>query len=118
LAEKACLSVEGIPRTGGNVPAGRSLSCGQSGNSEGFTMADPKTERKSRDGDKPAPTLSGDPDRSIELNVKKNPDDEDAKADLGSDESMDASDPSAAAQPGSSKDPAPSSGYPEKSQKK
>jgi len=36
----------------------------------------------------------------------------DAKADLGSDESMDASDPSSATQPGSS-EPAPSSGFPD-----
>ena len=85
------------------------------GNAEGFTMTDPKTEKKKSEGGAPEPTLSRDPDRSIELNVRKNPDDEDAKADLGSDESMDASDPSSAAQPGSSKEPAPSSGFPEKS---
>ena len=61
----------------------------------------------------PPPTLSGQPDRSLELKVKKHPDDKDAQADLGSDESMDASDPSSATQPGSSKEPAPSSGFPE-----
>lgn len=61
----------------------------------------------------PAATLSGQPDRELELKVKKNPRDKDAKADLGSDESMDASDPSSATQPGSSKEPAPSSGFPE-----
>ena len=55
---------------------------------------------------------SGDPDREIELKVKKNPHDKDAKADLGSDESMDASDPSSATQPGNN-DPAPSSSFPE-----
>jgi hypothetical protein len=55
---------------------------------------------------------SGAPDRELELKVKKNPDDKDAKADLGSDESMDASDPSSATQPGSD-EPAPSSGFPE-----
>jgi hypothetical protein len=60
----------------------------------------------------PPPVLSGDPDRELELKVKKRPDDEDAKADLGSDESMDASDPSSATQPGSS-EPAPSSSFPE-----
>ena len=75
-------------------------------------MTDPKTHQK-RD-EKPAqPTLSGDPDRELELKVKKHPDDEDAKVDLGSDESMDASDPSSATQPGSSDKPAPSSGFPE-----
>ena len=66
----------------------------------------------------PPPTLSGSPDRSLELKVKKHPDDEDAKVDLGSDESMDASDPSSAAQPGTSKEPAPSSGFPEDVDKK
>ncbi|MBA3668024.1 MAG: hypothetical protein H0W65_09910 [Sphingomonas sp.] len=60
----------------------------------------------------PTPTQSGAPDREIELKVKKNPHDKDAKADLGSDGSMDASDPSSATQPGSS-EPAPSSGFPE-----
>lgn len=69
--------------------------------------ADQKTEKKP-----PPPTLQGDPDRELELKVKKHPEDEDAKVDLGSDESMDASDPSSATQPGSS-EPAPSSGFPE-----
>ena len=66
-----------------------------------------KTDQKA-----PPPTLSGEPDRELELKVKKHPEDEDAKVDLGSDESMDASDPSSATQPGSSK-PAPSSSFPE-----
>ena len=66
----------------------------------------------------PPPTLSGAPDRSLELKVKKHPDDKDAKVDLGSDESMDASDPSSAAQPGTSNEPAPSSGFPEDVDKK
>jgi len=74
-------------------------------------MTDPKTADK-KDEKAPPPTLQGDPDRELELKVKKHPDDKDAKADLGSDESMDASDPSSATQPGSS-EPAPSSGYPE-----
>ena len=80
-------------------------------------MTDKKTDQKT-DKEAPAPTLSGAPDRSIELKVKKHPEDEDAKVDLGSDESMDASDPSAAAQPGTSKEPAPSSGFPEQPSKK
>ena len=67
-----------------------------------------------QDQDKKIPpaSQSADPDREIELKVKKHPDDKDAKADLGSDESMDASDPSSATQPGSS-EPAPSSGFPD-----
>jgi hypothetical protein len=79
-------------------------------------MTDRKKDQK--ESDAPPPTLSGAPDAAIELKVKKHPEDEDAKADLGSDESMDASDPSAAAQPGNTKEPAPSSGFPEKPQKK
>lgn len=80
-------------------------------------MTGQKTDQKKPDK-APAPTLSGEPDRAIELKVKKHPEDEDAKADLGSDESMDASDPSSAAQPGTSNEPAPSSGFPEKPEKK
>lgn len=60
----------------------------------------------------PPPVLSGEPERELELKLKKHPEDLDAKADVGSDESMDASDPSAATQPGGN-EPAPSSGFPE-----
>lgn len=61
----------------------------------------------------PPATISAPPEPELEEEVRKNPHDEDAKVDLGSDESMDASDPPAASQPGSSGEPAPSSGYPE-----
>ena len=60
----------------------------------------------------PPATQPRPPDRELELKVKKHPEDKDAKVDLGSDESMDASDPSSATQPGSS-EPAPSSGFPD-----
>jgi len=60
----------------------------------------------------PQPTLSGEPDRELELKLKKNPQDDDAKVDVGSDESMDASDPVAVTAPGNG-EPAPSSGFPE-----
>jgi hypothetical protein len=60
-----------------------------------------------------APVLSGAPERELEKKLEKNPDDEDAKVDVGSDESMDASDPPAAAQPGRHDKPVPSSGFPE-----
>ena len=63
-------------------------------------------------GAHPSPTLSGEPDRELELKLKKNPQDPDLKTDVGSDESMDASDPVAATQPGGD-EPAPSSGFPE-----
>ncbi|MEA1071707.1 hypothetical protein [Sphingomonas sp. LY160] len=73
-----------------------------------------KTNMTSNDNDQSArePTLSGAPNRELELKVKKEPRNDDAKADLGSDESMDASDPSSATQP-SAKGPVPSSGFPE-----
>jgi hypothetical protein len=75
-------------------------------------MGDVKKHEKV-EGDKiPPPTLSGEPDRELELKVKKHPDDDDAKVDLGSDESMDASDPISTTQPGKD-EPAPSSGFPE-----
>ena len=52
------------------------------------------------------------PERELELKLKKNPDDDDAKVDVGSDESMDASDPVAVTSPGGN-EPAPSSGFPD-----
>ena len=56
---------------------------------------------------------SGDPEREFERKLKRNPEDQDAKVDVGSDESMDASDPLATSQPGQDDDPVPSSGFPE-----
>jgi hypothetical protein len=53
------------------------------------------------------------PERELERKLKHNPDDQDAKVDVGSDESMDASDPPAATQPGQNDDPVPSSGFPD-----
>ncbi len=53
------------------------------------------------------------PERELEKELRDNPEDLDKKADVGSDESMDASDPPAAAQPGQSDEPVPSSGFPE-----
>ncbi len=55
-------------------------------------------------------------DHSIERRLQRDPTDADAKIDAGSDESMDASDPPAAAAPGS-QEPAPSSGYDEKAER-
>ena len=75
------------------------------------------TEDKQQSPDKgeavPPAVHSGDPERELELKLKKHPQDLDAKADVGSDDSMDASDPSSATQPGNN-EPAPSSGFPEK----
>lgn len=53
------------------------------------------------------------PDAELERKLKRHPDDLDAKADVGSDESMDASDPSSATQPGQDDQPVPSSGFPD-----
>ena len=61
----------------------------------------------------PAPTLSGDPERELELKLKKDPVNKSAQIDVGSDQSMDASDPPSATQPGGN-EPVPSSGFPEK----
>jgi len=61
----------------------------------------------------PPPVISAPPEPELERKLKRNPDDLDAKADVGSDESMDASDPPAAAQPGQGDDPVPSSGFPD-----
>ena len=69
---------------------------------------------KRKDEDVPPAVISGEPRPGLERKLKRDPKDLDAKVDVGSDESMDASDPPAATQPGQSDDPAPSSGYPEK----
>ena len=62
----------------------------------------------------PPPVFSRDPQRELERKLKRDPHDLDAKVDVGSDESMDASDPPAAAQPGQKDEPVLSSGFPEK----
>ena len=65
------------------------------------------------DNDKvPAPVISAEPEKELEQKLKIIGI-ESAKVDVGSDESMDASDPSAAAQPGCGDEPVPSSGFPE-----
>jgi len=60
----------------------------------------------------PPATEQNAPEHELELKLKKNPEDLDTKADVGSDQSMDASDPSAVTQPGGN-EPAPSSTFPE-----
>jgi hypothetical protein len=60
----------------------------------------------------PPPTLSGDPERDLEQKLRREPGNDDAKVDVGSDESMDASDPPSSSQPGCSDEPVPSSGFP------
>ena len=68
---------------------------------------------KTQTGRVPPAVHSAEPERELERKLKQDPNDLDAKADVGSDESMDASDPPTAAQPGRSNDPVPSSGFPE-----
>lgn len=67
---------------------------------------------KEKNEDAPPAVINAPPARELERKLKRNPKDPDAKADVGSDESMDASDPPAAAQPGTD-EPAPSSSFPE-----
>lgn len=55
-------------------------------------------------------------DKSIARRLEKHPDSSDARLDNALDESMDASDPPAATQPGHG-DPAPSSGYDEEAER-
>jgi hypothetical protein len=66
----------------------------------------------------PPPVINAPPERDLEHKLKLKPDDPDAKADVGSDQSMDASDPSSATQPGGNDHPAPSSGFPQNSEGK
>jgi hypothetical protein len=62
----------------------------------------------------PPAVHSGPPERELERKLKQSPDDEQLKVDVGSDESMDASDPPSASQPGDSREPAPSSAFPDR----
>ncbi|MBA3526862.1 MAG: hypothetical protein M3438_02040 [Pseudomonadota bacterium] len=59
----------------------------------------------------PPAVLSGAPDEELENKLKRDPDDKDAKVDVGSDQSMDASDPPSVVRPGNN-EPAPSSTSP------
>ena len=61
----------------------------------------------------PAPVISAEPEKELEQKLKRDPTDQDAKVDVGSDESMDASDPPTTSQPGQCDKPVPSSGFPE-----
>ncbi len=64
-------------------------------------------------GSVPPPVISAPPEKELERTLQKDPENQDAKLDVGSDESMDASDPPSAAQPGCSDEPVPSSGFPQ-----
>ena len=60
----------------------------------------------------PPAVFKADPDAELENRLKRHPDSLDAKADVGSDQSMDASDPPSASQPGGN-EPVPSSSSPD-----
>ena len=68
---------------------------------------------RKEDKNAPPPVISAPPEHDLERRLKRHPDDPNAKVDVGSDESMDASDPPSAVQPGGSDEPAPSSSFPE-----
>ena len=76
-------------------------------------MTDDQQDSQAKDAGTPPQVQPAPPERELELKLKKHPEDLDAKADVGSDGSMDASDPSSATQPGGN-EPAPSSSFPEK----
>jgi hypothetical protein len=78
-------------------------------------MSKTKEKEQEEEEDKVGETIevSHQAARELERELKRNPDDLDAKVDVGSNESMDASDPTAASQPGQKDDPVPSSGFPE-----
>ncbi|MBA2467456.1 MAG: hypothetical protein H0V46_07635 [Sphingomonas sp.] len=61
----------------------------------------------------PPVVVSAPPEQELETELRDRPHDLDKKADVGSDQSMDASDPPAASQPGQTDDPVPSSGFPQ-----
>ena len=61
----------------------------------------------------PPATHSADPEPELDEKLRRNPEDCDAKVDVGSDESMDASDPPSVVQPEHS-EPVPSSSFDEK----
>ncbi len=71
------------------------------------------TAANERKGKVPPAVMSGEPQKELEERLRRHPNDDSAKVDVGSDQSMDASDPPAAAQPGCADEPVPSSGFPE-----
>lgn len=74
-----------------------------------------RDKRKDKDGGNvPPPVISAPPEKELERKLQKEPENPDAKADVGSDESMDASDPPSSSQPSCGDEPMPSSGFPEK----
>lgn len=59
----------------------------------------------------PPAVFSADPEKELEDELSRNPDDLSKRVDVGSDESMDASDPPSTARSGDDDEPVPSSGF-------
>jgi hypothetical protein len=70
------------------------------------------TTHKDKKGSPPPVTEQRNPEPELEERLRKNPEDADARVDVGVDQSMDASDPPSAVQPDSG-EPVPSSGFEE-----
>jgi hypothetical protein len=70
------------------------------------------TDQPNKKHQPPPAVQSADPEPELEERVRENPHDCDAKVDVGSDESMDASDPPSVVRPESS-EPVPSSSFEE-----
>lgn len=69
-------------------------------------MSQPKSKK-----DRPPPAVFSDnPEAELEERLREHPENRDAKIDIGSDESMDASDPSSVVQP-EHNEPVPSSSF-------
>lgn len=62
--------------------------------------------------DVPPAVFSDDPEEELEEKLRRNPHNANSKVDVGSDESMDASDPISIVRP-DQEEPAPSSGFPD-----
>ena len=60
----------------------------------------------------PPAVFSNDPEEQLEERLRQHPHDANTKVDVGSDESMDASDPPSVSRPGCD-EPVPSSGFPD-----
>ena len=72
-----------------------------------------KSKKDKRDA--PPAVFSDDPEAALEEELREHPNSPDAKVDVGSDESMDASDPISIVRP-DDEEPVPSSGYPQDDQ--
>ena len=70
------------------------------------------SDRRDKRGGPPPAVFSEDPEAELEEKLRKNPSDCDTKVDVGSDESMDASDPPSVVQP-EANEPVPSSSFDE-----